>query len=177
MKRARSALLALGAVIVLPLSASAQDKGYFGLSMFSPNYKTNGGNHRSTGLMGRLGYDLNKRFAVEAHFGGSIGSESIVNSNVGQAQMTSVYGGFARANTQFGFSQLYVLGGFVYGTREITQPNSSVSLRDNDSNKAFGFGVTVSDKGTFGVGLEWIRYFDNRYYAVNAWNLGIVNRF
>jgi hypothetical protein len=25
--------------------------------------------------------------------------------------------------------------------------------------------------------LEWMRYFDNRNYQVDAWNLGLVTRF
>ena len=178
MKIERWTLLSLCGILLLPHPAAAQDnRYYFGVAMYNPNYETSSANHRSTGVVGRLGYILSKRFAVETHFGGSIGSESNVNPAEGQAQITDFYSAFLRANAQYGFTRAYVLGGITYGKRENVPPNSTVTTKNNDSNKSFGFGVEVSDNDAFKIALEWIRYFDNQYYTVDAWNLGIVTYF
>lgn len=178
--------LTLALAAGLPRAASAIDfgdidfsvdmkKAYYGVAMFNPNYKTSTNDHRSTGLVGRLGYDISKHFAVEAHVASTIGSEAAVDTAQGEMQMSNLYGAFLRANTQYGLGRIYILGGYAHGTRTVKFPQSS--YEDDDSNKAFGFGAEISDDGMFGIGLEWIKYFDNRYYTVEAWNLGIVSRF
>ena len=178
MKITSWALLSLCLMILSSHPVAAQDnRYYFGAAMYNPNYETSSANHRSTGVVGRLGYILSKNFAVETHFGGSIGSESNANPAAGQAQITDFYSAFLRANAQFGFSRAYVLGGITYGERENTPPNSTVTIKNSDSNTSFGFGVEVSDNAAFKIALEWIRYFDNQNYTVDAWNLGIVTYF
>ncbi len=178
--------LSLTLVAWLPSPASAIDfgkigfsldkkKAYYGVAMFNPNYKTTAKDHRSTGLLGRLGYDISKHLAVEAHVAATIGGESVVDKTQGEMQMSNLYGAFLRANTQFSMGRIYLLGGYVHGTRVIKSLQNS--FEDDDSNKAFGFGAEITDDGMFGIALDWIQYFDNRNYAVEAWNLGIVSRF
>lgn len=150
-------------------------KAYYGVAMFNPTYKTNSSDHRSTGLVGRLGYDISKHFALEAHAATTIGSEAAADPAQGEMQMSNLYGAFLRANTQYGLSRIYILAGYAHGTRTINMSQSG--FEDDDSNKAFGFGAEISDDGMFSLALEWIRYFDNRYYTLEAWNLGIVSRF
>ena len=178
------AFLSLILLIFPPQTASALDLGkpkmenvYFGVAMFNPTYKTNTRDHRSTGLVGRLGYDLTQHFAIEAQAASSIGSEAAFTPEDGEMQMSNLYGVFLRANTQFSFSRVYAMAGYFHGTRVVKFPLASTSFEDEDSNKAFGFGAELSDDGKLGIALEWIRYFDNRYYTVEAWNLGIVSRF
>ena len=51
------------------------------------------------------------------------------------------------------------------------------NIRNNDSNKSYGLGVEAYENDAISFQLEWVRYFDNRYYRVDAWNLGLVTRF
>ena len=177
MKIASWALAVLG-VTFLPLQpVFAQDKAYFGVAMFNPHYIANSVDHRSTGLMGRLGYELSKHFAMEMHFGGSIGAQTNLSNTVGRAQMDSLYGGFLRVNSHFGFARPYLLAGVTYGTRVLAPAGSSVATRDHESTKSYGLGVEFSDNQKFRVVLELVRYFDNRLYTVDAWNVGFVNHF
>jgi hypothetical protein len=167
----------LSIVAWLPQAALAQDKAYFGVAMLNSTYKQGGNNHRSTGLVGRLGYDFSKHIAVETHFGGNIGSESNVSTQYGEAQITDLYSAFLCLNSHFGNKRVYALGGITYGTREIKAPDSTVSTRDDDSNKSYGLGVEAYENDAVSFQLEWVRYFDNRKYRVDAWNLGLVTRF
>ena len=84
---------------------------------------------------------------------------------------------FESTNSHFGNKRVYALGGITYGTRELTGSNSSVSIRNDDSNKSYGLGVEAYQNDAISFQLEWVRYFDNRYYRVDAWNLGLVTRF
>ena len=177
MQETRVILTLLSIVTWLPQVAHAQDKAYFGVAMLNSAYKEVGNNHRSTGLVGRLGYDFSKHIAVETHFGGSIGQESNVSTQYGEAQITDFYSAFLCLNSHFGNKRIYALGGITYGTRELRGPNSSASIRNNDSNKSYGLGVEAYENDAISFQLEWVRYFDNRYYRVDAWNLGLVTRF
>jgi hypothetical protein len=177
MKKTRIILELLIIVILLPQTVLARDKAYFGVAMLNSTYKQDGNNHRSTGLVGRLGYDFSRYIAVETHFGGNIGQESNVSTLYGEAQITDLYSAFLCLNSHFGNKRVYALGGITYGTRELKGPNSSVSLRDSDSNKSYGLGVEAYENDAISFQLEWVRYFDNRYYRVDAWNLGLVTRF
>jgi len=177
MQKAKIILVLLSVVTWLPHAAFAQGKAYFGVAMLNSTYKEGGNNHRSTGLVGRLGYDFSKHIAVETHFGGSIGSESNVTAQYGEAQIIDLYSAFLCLNSHFGNKRVYALGGITYGTRELRGPNSSVSVQNNDSNKSFGLGVEAYENDAISFQLEWVRYFDNRYYRVDAWNLGLVTRF
>ena len=177
MKRTKLILTILGAVILMPQSVFARGETYFGVAMLNSTYKAEGNNHRSTGLLGRLGHEFNRRFALETHFGGNIGQETNVSTNFGQAQIIDLYSAFLCVNSYFGNKRVYALGGITYGTRELKGPNSSVAIRNNDSNKSFGLGVEAYENDAISFQLEWVRYFDNRYYRVDAWNLGLVTRF
>jgi hypothetical protein len=177
MRKTRIILALLGIVTGLPQAALARDKAYFGVAMLNSTYKHGGNNHRSTGLVGRLGYDFSKHIAVETHFGGNIGQESNVSTQYGEAQIADLYSAFLCLNSHFGNKRVYALGGITYGTREIKAPNSTVSIRDDDSNKSYGLGVEAYENEAISFQLEWVRYFDNRNYRVDAWNLGLVTRF
>lgn len=163
--------------MLIPVVALAQGKAYFGVAMLNSTYKENGDNHRSTGLVGRLGYDFSKYVAVETHFGGSVGEQSNVNTTIGQARIVDFYSAFLCLNSRFGNKRVYALGGITYGTRELQGPNATAATRNNDSNKSFGFGIEAYENDAISFQLEWVRYFDNRYYRVDAWNLGLVTRF
>src|SRR3569832_295103 len=76
MKIMNCLILTAAMMAALPHAASARGNAYLGLAMFNPAYKSNDGDHRSTGLMARFGYRLAPHLAVEAHAGGCIGSES-----------------------------------------------------------------------------------------------------
>jgi hypothetical protein len=167
----------LSVATLAPQAVFAQDKTYFGVAMLNSTYKAGGVDHRSTGLVGRLGYDISRHFAVETHFGGSIGDESNISTRYGRAQIIDLYSVFLCLNSHFGDKRVYALGGVTYGTRELKGPNSSVAIRNNDSNKSFGLGIEAYENDDISFQLEWIRYFDNRYYKVDAWNLGLITRF
>lgn len=169
-------MLIAATMAVLPQVVCAQGNAYLGLSMFNPTYKDNTGSHRSTGLMARLGYRLTQHFGVEVQGGGSIGSESGATADRIEAKISSLYGGFVRAEQPFKFGTFYALGGLVQGTRVIKFP-SGASFTNDGSNKAFGAGMELTDDGVLGITLEWIRYLDNPYYTVDAWNLGVVTHF
>lgn len=126
-------------------------------------------------MIGRAGYDLDKRLALEVHAGLSIGEQSGADPGTPQAQMSSLLGGFVRLNTHFGFSRAYAMLGYMHGMRVVKQTGSR--FEDDDSSKAFGFGAEVSDDGVLSIDLQWMHYFDNRYYSVDAWNLSILKRF
>lgn len=170
-------LLILGVAALAPQTVFAQDRTYFGVAMFNSTYKAGSADHRSTGLVGRLGYDISRYFALETHFGGSIGDESNVSTNYGRAQIIDLYSAFLCLNSHFGNKRVYALGGITYGTRELKGPNSSAAVRNNDSNKSFGLGIEAYENDAISFQLEWVRYFDNRYYRVDAWNLGLITRF
>lgn len=176
-KMTRRMLAALGMMIAVSPAALAQDMNYFGVAMFNSHYIANRVDHRSTGLMGRIGRDISRHFAAEVHFGGSIGPQSNLSATVGRAQIDSLYGGFVRANSAFGLTRLYLLGGITYGTRVLAATGTAAATRDHDTNKSFGFGIEFSEKGAFKLVLEGVRYFDNRYYRVDAWNVGVVTHF
>ena len=177
MKRVSLTLAAVIATVLAVPTAHAQNNAYLGLAMLNSTYAERGNDHRSTGLVARVGYDLNRYFAVETHFGGSIGQESNVNTGLGRAQITDLYSVFLRLNSHFGNKRVYALGGITYGARELTGPNASVATKNHDSNKSFGFGVEAYENDDISFQLEWVRYFDNRYYRVDAWTLGLVTRF
>jgi len=177
MQKTRIILALLGIAIGLPQTAIAQGKAYFGVAMLNSIYKEGGNNHRSTGLLGRLGYDFSRHIAIETHFGGSIGQESNVSTQYGEAQIIDLYSAFLCLNSHFGNKRVYALGGITYGTRELKGSNSSVSIKNDDSNKSYGLGVEAYQNDAISFQLEWVRYFDNRYYRVDAWNLGLVTRF
>jgi hypothetical protein len=170
----------LAAALLLPQLAGAadgNDRTYFGVSMLNDIYTTPQYNHRSTGLMGRLGYDFSRRLAAEVHVGGSIGPESNANTAIGRAQMDSIYSLFLRLNAYIGTKRLYGLAGMSYGTRVLSASNSAVQARNSDSNKSLGFGLEIYGNRDVSFDFELIRYFDNRYYKVDAFNLGLVTRF
>jgi len=177
MKNANLIRAILGILMLIPHMALAQGKTYFGVAMLNSTYKADGYNHRSTGLVGRLGYDFNRYFAVESHFGGDVGQQSNVSAGIGQARIVDFYSAFLCLNSHFGNKRVYALGGITYGTRELKGPNSSAAIRYNDSNKSFGLGIEAYQNDAISFQLEWVRYFDNRYYRVDAWNLGLVTRF
>lgn len=176
MKIMNCLILTAAMMAALPHAASARGNAYLGLAMFNPTYKSDDGDHRSTGLMARFGYRFAPHLAVEAHGGGSIGSESGATPDDVQAQMSSLYGAFVRADTPFKYGTFYALGGYMHGTRVIKYP-SGASFTDDDSNKAFGVGMELTDDGGLGFALEFIRYFGNQYYTLDAWNLGVVTHF
>ena len=177
MKKTTLMLPLLGILAFMPQAAFAKGKTYFGLAMLNSTYSEGGHDHRSTGLMGRLGYDFSRHVAVETHFGGSIGGESNVSDQFGQAQVIDQYSAFLCLNSYFGNKRVYALGGVTYGTLELQEPDSSAAVRNNDSNKSFGFGIEAYENDDISFQLEWVRYFDNASYTVDAWNLGIVTRF
>jgi hypothetical protein len=163
--------------LVVPQGASAQGKIYFGAAMLNSTYKERGDNHRSTGLVGRLGYDLTNHVAVETHFGGDVGGQSNVSTAIGQARIVDFYSAFLCLNSHFGNKRVYALGGITYGTRELGGGNATAATRNNDSNKSFGVGMEAYENNAISFQLEWVRYFDNRYYRVDAWSLGLLTRF
>lgn len=175
MKSTKLICLATAMAALLSSPAYAQGDRYLALGMLNTNYKDGDGDHRSTGLIGRIGYDLGERLALELHAGASIGDQSGADPGTRQAQMTGLAGGFLRVNTHFGFSRAYAMVGYMHGSRVVEQSGSR--LEDEDSNKAFGFGAEVSDDGALAIDLQWMHYFDNRYYSVDAWNLSILKRF
>ena len=177
MKRVNFILSVMGVIVLLPQLAIAKGEAYFGVAMLNDTYKADGNNHRSTGLLGRLGYDLSRHIAVETHFGGNVGQESNISTNYGRAQFVDLYSVFLCLNSHFGNKRVYALGGITYGTRELKGRNSSAAVRNNDSNKSFGLGVEAYENDDISFQFEWVRYFDNRYYRVDAWNLGLVTRF
>ena len=177
MKRVHIILSISSLISLVPALSHAADKFYFGIAMLNTTYKNSTDDHRSTGLVGRLGYDFNKYLAVETHFGGSIGPESNVSTKSGRAQITDLYSAFVCLDKWFGNKRIYALGGITYGTRELQGSNSSVVVRNNDSNKSFGLGIEAYENNDISFQFEWVRYFDNRYYRVDAWNLGLVTRF
>lgn len=177
MRRLNLILSIICAMALVPQVALARDKAYFGLAMLNSTYKVGAHDHRSTGLVGRLGYELSRYFALETHFGGSVGQESNVNTSYGQGQIVDLYSAFLCLNRWFGKKRLYALAGISYGTREYKGPDPAPAVRNTDSNKSFGLGVEAYENDAIGFQLEWVRYFDNRYYRVDAWNLGLVTRF
>lgn len=168
-------LFALVAAALFPALAAAEGGRYLAVGMLNTNYKDGDGDHRSTGLIGRAGYDLDKRLALEVHAGLSIGEQSGADPGTPQAQMSSLLGGFVRLNTRFGFSRAYAMLGYMHGMRVVEQTGSR--FEDDDSSKAFGFGAEVSDDGALSIDLQWMHYFDNRYYSLDAWNLSVLKRF
>lgn len=177
MKRANLILSVLGIMALLPQAAFAEDKTYLGVAMLNSIYRIGGNDHRSTGLVGRLGYDMYKYLAVETQFGGDIGSQSNVSSDVGQAQISDFYSAFLRFNSRFGTTRMYALGGITYGTRELGASNSPVTIRSSGSNGSYGLGVEAYGNEAVSFQLEWVRYLGNRNYSVDGWNLGLVTRF
>ena len=177
MRRVDLILPMICVMALAPQTALARDKAYFGLAMLNSTYKVGGNNHRSTGLVGRLGYDLSRHFALETHFGGSVGQESNVNTSYGRAQIVDLYSAFLCLNNWFGNKRVYALAGISYGTWEFKGPDPAVAVRDRDSNKSYGLGVEAYENDDISFQLEWVRYFDNRNYRVDAWNLGLVTRF
>ena len=163
--------------MLMPEAVLAQSKAYFGFAMLNSAYKERGDNHRATGLTARLGYDLSRHVAVETHFGGAVGGQSNVSTAIGQARIVDFYSAFLCLNSYFGNKRIYALGGITYGTRELQGPNATAATRNNDSNKSYGVGVEAYENDAVSFQLEWVRYFDNRYYKVDAWNLGLITRF
>ena len=163
--------------VLLPGTVHAENRIYFGVAMLNSVYTNSRYNHRSAGLMGRLGYDFNKRFAVEGHFGGSIGPESNTNTNIGQAQMDSIYSAFLRLNTYIGEQRLYALAGMSYGTQVLRSSGAGMFHKNSDTNRSLGFGLEIFGNQDLSFDFQLIRYFDNRYYTVDAFNLGLVTRF
>jgi len=168
----------LAGVLLLPFGASgANNNGiYVGGSMFNSVYGEQHHDHRSTGMIGRLGYDLSRHFAVEAHVGGAIGPESNANPAVGEAQMDSVYSLFLRLNTYIGRNRVYGLGGISYGTRVLTAANGN-QVHNSDSTRSVGLGLELYGNRDISFDFQLIRYFDTRYYTVDAFNLGLLTRF
>ena len=176
MKKKKLILWALLAAL-LPGTVFAENRIYFGVAMLNSVYSNSRYDHRSTGLMGRLGYDFSKRFAVEGHFGGGIGPESNANSNIGQAQMDSIYSAFLRLNTYIGEQRLYALAGMSYGTQLLRSSNSGAFHKNSDTNRSLGFGLEIYGNQDLSFDFQLMRYFDNRYYTVDAFSLGLVTRF
>ena len=176
MKKTKLILWVLVAAL-LPGTAFAENRIYFGVSMLNSVYTNSRYDHHSAGLMGRLGYDFSKRLAVEGHFGGSIGPESNANSSIGQAQMDSIYGAFVRLNTYIGQQRLYALAGMSYGTQKLRSSGSGMFQKNSDTNKSLGFGLEIFGNQDLSFDFQLMRYFDNRYYTVDAFNLGLVTRF
>ena len=169
----------LAGALLLPLGTCGGDNMgvYVGGSMFNSVYGEPHHDHRSTGLLGRLGYDLSRRFAVETHIGGAIGPEANANSSVGEAQMDSVYSLFLRLNTYLGRNRLYALGGLSYGTRLLTVGPNNVQVRNSDSTRSVGLGLELYGNRDISFDFQLIRYFDTRYYTVDAFNVGLLTRF
>ena len=178
MKRTNLIAFILIAAALVPQTASAQDKAYFGVAMLNSIYRDAASHdHYSNGLVGRLGYDIARYLAVETHFGGSIGTESNVNNANGKGQLTDFYSAFLCLNSHFGNKRIYALGGMSYGTREFSGSASAAATRDSKTGTSYGAGIEAYHNDDISFNLEWVRYFDNSDFAMNAYNLGLLVRF
>lgn len=176
MKITSALLLSLTMLALLPQAAVAEGKRYIGVAMFNSHYRDDVGNHRSTGLVARAGYALTPRLAVEGHVGGSIGGESGANPDEIQAQLSQLYGVYARLGAPIKFGTLSLLGGYSYGTRETRLPGGA-STTESAGSPSLGAGIEVSDDGRLGFVFDVMRYFHGSDFSVDAWNLGLVVRF
>lgn len=176
MKKTQLIISILG-LLLSPQVVHAKGETYFGLAMLNSTYAAEGNDHHATGIVGRLGYDFSRHFALETHFGGDVGQESNVSPNFGRARIVDMYSAFLCVNSYFGNKRVYALGGVSRGTRELTAPGSTVATRDSGSTKSYGLGLEAYENDDISFQLEWVRYFDSRFYQVDAWNLGLVTRF
>jgi hypothetical protein len=171
----------LMAAAALPPAAAADeaqdDRTYFGVSMLNMIYATGGSDHRSTGLVGRFGYDLSRHLAVETHFGGSIGAESNADSAIGRAQMDGLYSLFLRYNGYLGTQRLYGLAGMSYGQRVLKPPGAVRTSHSGTVSGSLGLGLEIFGNRDVSFDFEVIRYFDRAHYSLSALNLGLLARF
>ena len=91
--------------------------------------------------------------------------------------MSDLYSGFLRMNAQFGNKRVYALAGMSYGNALATPPGSLAAIKSNHTNKSFGLGIELHGNDEIGFDLELVRYFDNKAFTVDAFNLGLVTHF
>lgn len=174
------AWILIAAAVLPPAAAADEARGgrtYFGVSMLNMIYATGGSDHRSTGLVGRLGYDLSRHLAAETHFGGSIGAESNADSAIGRAQMDSFYSLFLRLNGYLGTKRLYGLAGLSYGQRVLKPPGALSTTHSGAVSGSLGAGLEIFGNRDISFDLEVVRYFDRGHYSLSALNLGLLTRF
>ena len=181
-----STLFVLSMLLISTNAISSESNFYTGLDYLKQNVTTLG-NIDSVAI--KLGYDINKVFAVEGHFYGSetykiesAGTTSNIDRNYGSAL-------FARANYRINNFQLYGLLGAGYiknqslnysktglayglGIDYFLDENNAINIAATRyiDTKTNNFNITVD---SYGVGFKHYITSEKRYYANSPLYMGI----
>jgi len=151
---------------------------YNGTSSFLPNDNYNI-------LVGKLGYQYNRNFAIELRGGFGLGdSSNSVQTNLGLYSYTSkidnVFGVYAIAQAELAdhFSAYALAGGTrVNGSSSGTIGTTPFSVTSSDSGFSFGAGLRYTLSGSQRITLEYTSFLRGSNYDATGLSLGIETRF
>ncbi len=157
-----------------------EGKPYVGISLSKGEYSHDylSEEFSPVGLIGKIGYKINKNFAVEGRFGTGITDDEKTYESVELDNIFGVYGkGILNINEKINFVGLI---GFtrVEGTYTYSLPYfGSNSNTDDESGLSFGVGFDFAMTDKLSVGIEYIQYLSKSKVDVSGIELGITKYF
>lgn len=177
---------AVTAILLMTSNVFANQPGsaYGGIQFVSFDYSVDGApeDFSPTGLIGRLGSNINENFSVEGRLGFGLSDDTITASDgidtaslsVELDTLIGVYGiGHVMLNES---SSVYGLIGF---TRVDTTISASVtgigsaSISEDDSGLSFGVGADIGLSSNVALNVEYIQYLNESEYDVTALAIGV----
>ncbi|WP_152206444.1 porin family protein [Marinobacter changyiensis] len=176
MKTTISAVVLTG-LIITPAFAGTPDTSYAGLQYAHSMYEDDSGFETEPGaVVGRIGHFLNEFVAIElrAGFGISDGDIELDGSDTGaDSEIDALYGIYFAGHVPItGRFSVYGLLGYSGGEATVDYgPSGSES--ENDSDFSFGAGVELGITPAVSGTLEYVSYFSESDYDIEALSVGL----
>ncbi len=159
--------IAIAACAALAVPAVAQAQVYGNLSY--TNVDVEDENVNLALIQGRVGYDVNPNFAIEAEAGFGITDDDFAGVNIEMKHQLGVYMvGKAKVSENIEF-----LARAGYVTYEVEASVGAVSATDSGSDFAFGVGAQAFVTENDGIRFDWTNYGGD----ANTWSVGYVRKF
>lgn len=149
--------------------------GYVGTQYGEVTYKEDAvpGKFKLSGLVVRIGFDINQYLAVEGRVGGSVKSDSNANMNLDIDHMYGVYAvGTLHLNPQF---EVYGAVGNTRGQASATGGGVSVTSSDTGLSYGAGIGWNIDDGAT--LSIEYMSYMKKSNFDAKAITIGLSDSF
>lgn len=176
-------VLAATLLITSNVFADQRSSTYGGIQFASFDYSINdaSGDFSPTGLIGRLGKDINENFSLEGRFGIGLSDDAItasdgfINASV-SIEIDTLLGAYGLAHARINeSSSIYALIGFTKIDTTFAASISgfgSTSLSEDDSGLSFGVGAEIGLSRNVALNIEYVQYLNESEYDINVLSAG-----
>ncbi len=146
---------------VIPLPVIATYPFYIGMDLVNARFSADSGSDFNSlvGIVGKVGYDFNQYFGVEARFGTGLNNEDITSTTgTFEAELKETYGLYLKPQLPLNrYLNLFALIGYAQSKVDITNTGTNASGSADEGSVSYGLGLGYHINNRLDVVFDAVR--------------------